>query len=163
MLTSAYNNPNVRITTRYSVEYLAASSDNGAHRWKLYQNALGRNTSFNPWELVDKREFDDAGAAWQFYLARLLDDQTYVVHPIFEEIVVDGVLAREAYIEEDPTFHCRLRSWVDLEMRKELDRLRDTERENAELLADYAEFTKKWNGEREFREFRDQKWRERNE
>ncbi len=156
MQTLSFKNLGYEIKTRYSIEYLMASSENGAQRWELYQHA------FNPWELLDKIEFDDVGAAWEFYLARLLDAQTYVVKPIFEEILVNGLTAREAYIEENPTFLWNLRGWVDRELRNDLDKLREEEKINVELLADYAEFTKKWNGEQHFREYRDQKWKKQN-
>lgn len=163
MQTISFKDPGYQIKTRYSVEYLMASSENGRQRWELYQHANDRGSSFEPWELLDKREFEDVGEAWEFYLVRLLDEQTFVVRPIFEEILINGETVREAYIEENPTFHWNLRGWVDCEMRDELEKLQKEEDANAELLSDYAEFTKKWNGERHFREFRDQKWKERNE
>lgn len=157
MQTVSFKNPEYEIKTRYSVEYLAAWSENGLQRREQYQRAMERGSDLEPWELLDKREFDDASEAWEFYLARLLDDQTYEVRPVFEQIEINGTLAREAYIEESPTLCWNLRGWIDREMRGELEKLRKTEKENAELLADYAAFTKKWNGEQHFREFRDRK------
>lgn len=162
MQTLSFKDPKYEIKTRYSVEFLAASSDNGAQRWKLYQHANDQGSIYNPWELLDNREFDDVGTALEFYLTRLLDEQTFVVCPIFEEILVNGVTVREAYIEERQTFHLSLRNWVNKEACDELDRIRRAEKENAELLVDYAEFVKKFNGDQHFREFRDQKWKERN-
>ena len=167
MQCKSWNNPEYVIETKYVVEYLAASSENGAQRWKLYQHAQERGSSFNPWELVDKREFDDLSAAYEFYLARLLDEQTFVVHPIFEQIEVNGTLARESTIEENPTFLWNLRGWIDREMRGELDKLRKEEKSSAELLADYAEFFKLLDGNtgkfaEDFRKFHYQKEDERN-
>ncbi len=162
MQTLSFKNPEYEIKTRYSIEYLMASSENSAQRWELYQYATERGSDFEPWELLDEIELDDVGAAWEFYLARLLDAQTYVVKPIFEEILVNGLTAREAYKEETPTFLWNLRGWVDREVRDDLDRLQGEEKINAELLSDYAEFTKKLGGEQHFMEFRDQKWKERN-
>lgn len=155
MQTITYTNADckIKIETRYTVEFLASWSDDGPQRWKHYQ------CSWEPWELVDKRVFDDVGAAWEFYLWRLLDKNTYMVNPIFEEIMVDGVTVRESHIEESPTFQHTLHDCVNREMRRELDTMQRAESDTAALLADYMEFMEKYNAGHMFREFQEEKRR----
>lgn len=148
MQSVTWTSPEHGIETRYTVEYLTRASENSAQRWNLYQHAAERGSAWEPWELLDKRIFSDAAAAWEFYLARLLDENTYTVNPVFEEILVDGLTVRESYIEESPAFHSSVASWVCRDTERENRRLLRMEQDFTELYMDFEDFLKKLYGSR---------------
>lgn len=135
-----FKSPDYEIKTKYTVEYLCETSDNGRKRYELYLHATERGSTFEPWELVDKREFDDLADAMEFYLIRLLDENNFVVHPVFEELYVNGVLVRETTIEEKSTFVNTLRRVVCNDTEKRLAAETKTASAMTELASDYEEF-----------------------
>ena len=102
-----WQNDSVNLSTLYTVEYITNASD-----WKKVCDSKHPA----PWELYQKKSYDSLDEALTFYLVRLFSSKTFDVK-LFEQIQVNGVDVREAYIDPSDQVFDGIRSAIDLETR----------------------------------------------
>ena len=121
-----WKHKNIKIETIYTVEYIDNEKD-----YEVYCKQ-----GVDEFSVVKRRKFSgDVGDALFFYFARMYDENTYYCN-LFEQILADGEVVREASIEPDTTFKWSMHGWVDEAGRKRADKL---ESENQGLKQDLAQ------------------------
>lgn len=147
-----YQKKGVRLEIHYTVEYIDNKKD-----WEDVCN----ERAWEPWERYKKKCFSNLDEAMTLYLIKFFDmcstkeDSkigTFDVK-LFEDVLLDGETIRESYIEPESTILYGLRTTFGREQVNELDNLRCINHEQADLLAQYATFTKKYNAEDLFKKF----------
>lgn len=84
----------------------------------------------NPWEVYKRREFDNASEAMHLYTLWVLQDNIYDVK-LFARYETESGEWYEEYIDYKSTFRYDVRNRVDMEMRKEIEKLHE---ENSNLV-----------------------------
>lgn len=125
-----WQNDSVNLSTLYTVEYITNASD-----WKKVCDSKHPT----PWELYQKKSYDSLDEALTFYLVRLFSSKTFDVK-LFEQIQVNGVDVREAYIEPSDQVFDGIRSAIDMEMRNRLNDLETRVASQEKELAEYYSF-----------------------
>lgn len=125
-----WQNDSVNLSTLYTVEYITNASD-----WKKVCDSKHPA----PWELYQKKSYDSLDEALTFYLVRLFSSKTFDVK-LFEQIQVNGVDVREAYIDPSDQVFDGIRSAIDMEMRNRLNDLETRVASQGEELAEYYSF-----------------------
>lgn len=110
-------NGDANITTKYTVEFITDAKD-------YAYVCAGSCKSGEPWERYQEKTFDDHDAALEFFMRGLVDERFLDIR-LFEQILVDGVVQREAYIEPPATTRFYLRTTVNKTLEKEVRDLRD--------------------------------------
>lgn len=125
-----WQNDSVNLSTLYTVEYITNASD-----WKKVCD--GKHPA--PWELYQKKSYDSLDEALTFYLIQLFSSKTFDVK-LFEQIQVNGVDVREAYIDPSDQVFDGIRSAIDMEMRNRLNDLETRVASQEKELAEYYSF-----------------------
>lgn len=140
----------MKVETRYIVEFITDKND-------MEYVLSGRCDKGEPWERYQKKRFDDLEKALEFLMSGFVNEEILDIR-MFEQILVDGVLQREAIVEATATLRYYLRSNVNKQMEREIgslqSRLDDLEVSNGmmhgfiksyhaeDLLKEYAECAK---------------------
>lgn len=132
----------INVKTEYIIEYI-----HDPEKWKLVCNDAPA-----PWELYEKRIYDNLDDAIEFYMIQFFYEKCYDVK-MFEDIKLDGKTIRESYIEPGNTFSYTLRKIINNAATAEIDKLRSTVESLEKEIETYSEFIKKYNAEKFFRDF----------
>lgn len=144
----------VPIETRYSVRYIDNKQDAD------YVNS-GRCDDGEPWERYKQKQFADLGEAMTQYLIFFFvmttekPDKLHHIYDVqlFEEILLDGEIVRESYIDPKSTVLHSLRQTLSAEMTEELYSLRKIKDEQLALLDLHDEFLTRFHAKEHFRTF----------
>lgn len=118
MITYTHEDYKNRLETRYTVEYIDNQKDMD------YVNS-GKIDKGEPWERYKKRTYNCIDDAIYFYMISRFNPLMLDIQ-LLEEILLDGEVIREAYIEPDSTLGSELKRLINKNM------LEDTRKANNE-------------------------------
>lgn len=108
---TSYQKLGVDLKTRITVEYVVDP--------RIIRE-LEADTHPAPWELYEKREFDNLDDAVSFFLPLYFNDTVYDPK-FFVEILLDGETVQESYLELNSTTPWTISRLVDADRQKRLD------------------------------------------
>lgn len=138
------------VDTKYSIEYI-----DDPETWEKFLKANEGKYSCEPWELFQKKEYDNISEAINFFIVKATHKDTYIIH-MMESVYYNGKLILENPVEISGSLYFKLGRNINDDM---LQRMKASEKENARLrgtLNQYENFVKKYHAEKQFQEFCDQ-------
>ena len=132
----AYKDSSVDIETKYTVEVVDDKKD-----WDYICN--GAFNHGEPWERYKKHVFYSLDKAMSLYLALSFSDKVYDIK-LFEQIVLNGEIIRESYLELDSSLLYSIRGQINKDMCDQLYRLKDRAAEQEAMLHKHDEFLRKY-------------------
>ena len=98
-----------------------------------------------PWELYEVREFDSLDKAVSFFLPLYFNPKCYDPK-LFIQILLDGEVVQESYLELDSTTIWSISNLIDRDRQKRLEHSEKTLREQDALISEYRNITGKIHG-----------------
>ena len=96
-----------------------------------------------PWERYKKHVFSSLDKAMSLYLALSFSDKVYDIK-LFEQIILNGEIVRESYLELDSSLLYSIRGQINKDMCDQLYRLKDRAAEQEAMLHKHDEFLRKY-------------------
>lgn len=122
----------MELITKYTVEYI--------DDLETFKKVWGGKHPA-PWTLWKEKEFFDVCEAVTYYLLHCVADDFCDIK-ISEEIIVDGEVQREEYLEFEPTFGWYLSEAVNRNRQERIDQLEKRCQELNKYLEEYNAFFK---------------------
>lgn len=132
----AYKDSSVDIETKYTVEVVDDKKD-----WDYICNGVFNHGE--PWERYKKHVFSSLDKAMSLYLALSFSDKVYDIK-LFEQIVLNGEIIRESYLELDSSLLYSIRGQINKDMCDQLYRLKDRAAEQEAMLHKHDDFLRKY-------------------
>ena len=119
----SYQKENSGLEIRYSLEYIDNRKD-------FDYISSGKFSRGEPWERYKKKAYSSLDEAMSYYVLYLFNPQIYAVK-LFEEVLIDGVTVREAYIEPIPTLKWTLKKILNQDLNRANEKIEDLEKVNS--------------------------------
>ena len=127
-----YQNVGVNLETKFSVEYVFDPR---------IISELEADTHPAPWELYETKQFDNLDDAISFFLPLYFNPKCYDPK-LFIQILLDGEIVEESYLELNPTTIWSISKLIDRDRQEQLDQCKTALREQENLIADYRNVTR---------------------
>lgn len=152
----SWQNKGVNVDVRYTVEYIDNQKD-----WNYV--CSGSNKNGEPGDRYKVKHFSNLDEAMTSYLVGFFcmcsEGQTHnTIYDVklFEQVLLDGEVVRESWIEPSPTVLHSLHQTFGVEHTNELYNLRRQKQSQIEMLGKYEAFIKAYHAEENFKKFVDQ-------
>lgn len=128
----SYQRAGVNLETKCSVEYVFDPR---------VIAKLEAETHPAPWELYEVKEFDNLDDAVSFFLPLYFNPKCYDPK-LFIQILMDGEVIQESYLEINPTTTWTISNLIDRDRQKRLERQSETIESQEAVINEYKKLTK---------------------
>lgn len=135
------------VETKYEIEYI-----DDPKTWEKFLKADNINSSYEPWELFNVKEYDNIKEAIGFFTSKATHKHTYFLQ-LTESIYYNGTLILENPLDVPDGFYTYISRNINEDMRERLISLSNKYEDLKELAEHYKTFIKKYHAEETFKEY----------